>query len=237
MYTAAFRGYWVRDCLSVDHYCASVIQSKFRQFKCRNDYEYDLYRIVLIQALWRGAIAKKRVVDAVANVILLQSWWRGARQRKLMLRSPPTSTAAQTKQADNVQNMVAASIQINKAATLIQTRWRAYWGEISFIRSIVDILIVQTVVRRWMAKRRVRAMRKARKKKMQHQRRNTKFGSPRAIHSGMKNPAFERLAPPDNIIATSPGHREAKSASFSAEQEESAVVREVLHLWKSKFSI
>jgi hypothetical protein len=46
------------------------------------------------------------------------------------------------------------------AAIIIQSRWRAFVGEAHFIRKLVDVLIVQTIVRRWLAQRRMAAARK-----------------------------------------------------------------------------
>jgi hypothetical protein len=48
----------------------------------------------------------------------------------------------------------------------IQSRWRSYACETHFIRSLVDILIVQTIFRRWSAKRRAAVLRKARAKRI-----------------------------------------------------------------------
>ena len=50
---SAFRGWWVRDSLNVDHFCATRIQSQFRAYRCRMDFFYDIYRIIVVQSIWR----------------------------------------------------------------------------------------------------------------------------------------------------------------------------------------
>jgi hypothetical protein len=49
---AAWRGWWVRDCVEVDKYCATVIQRNVRIFlyKCRQEY----LSAIQIQKTWRG---------------------------------------------------------------------------------------------------------------------------------------------------------------------------------------
>ena len=61
---AAFRGWWVRDCLSVDNYCATLIQQAVRGYLRRMQYEFDFYRIVIVQSAVRRFLAKRKVLLA-----------------------------------------------------------------------------------------------------------------------------------------------------------------------------
>jgi len=61
---AAFRGWWVRDCLSVDNYCATLIQQAVRGYLRRMQYEFDFYRIVIVQSAVRRFIAKRKALMA-----------------------------------------------------------------------------------------------------------------------------------------------------------------------------
>lgn len=84
---AAFRGWWVRDCIAVDHYCATMIQKAYRGFLYRTRYLHLMYSIVTVQSLWRRQLARRKVhkrkfelvhyhmYDHAATVI--QSKWRG----------------------------------------------------------------------------------------------------------------------------------------------------------------
>jgi hypothetical protein len=58
---STFRGWWVRDSVNVDHYCACRIQRAYRSFRERMSFVFDIYRIALIQSLWRRKLAKKEV--------------------------------------------------------------------------------------------------------------------------------------------------------------------------------
>eukprot|EP00529_Nitzschia_sp_RCC80_P006244 CAMPEP_0113514816 /NCGR_PEP_ID=MMETSP0014_2-20120614/40612_1 /TAXON_ID=2857 /ORGANISM="Nitzschia sp." /LENGTH=1567 /DNA_ID=CAMNT_0000411341 /DNA_START=287 /DNA_END=4990 /DNA_ORIENTATION=+ /assembly_acc=CAM_ASM_000159 len=58
---ATFRGWWVRDCIAVDHYCATMIQKNYRGFLYRTRYLHLMYSIVTVQSLWRRQIARKQV--------------------------------------------------------------------------------------------------------------------------------------------------------------------------------
>lgn len=81
-----FRGWWARDFIKVDHYCASIIQKNFRAYRCRNLFLYDLYRVVVVQSVVRRYIVRKsfgyseqdlvirRALDFAAAII--QSQWR-----------------------------------------------------------------------------------------------------------------------------------------------------------------
>lgn len=121
---SVFRGFWVRDCLNVDHYCATLIQKNYRRHLYRSMYLAEMERVdddddlsifaVVIQAVVRSYLSRRKV------------------------------------QVDRV-----FSAQRHAAATAIQTRWRAYVCELDFIKTLVDVLIVQSIARSWLAKKRV----------------------------------------------------------------------------------
>lgn len=59
---AAFRGWWQRDCLQVDTYCATIIQRNFRCYMAQIQYFNDLYCIIRIQSVVRRFLAQKYAV-------------------------------------------------------------------------------------------------------------------------------------------------------------------------------
>lgn len=73
---AAWRGWWVRDCMNVEEYCASTIQRTFRAYWARVNYKYDVYRIVIAQSVVRRFLAKYRLHKERKAAILIQSQWR-----------------------------------------------------------------------------------------------------------------------------------------------------------------
>ena len=57
-----WRGWWVRDCINVDNYCASVIQSNLRIYLLKRRIEKKQLAVILIQKRWRGYIVRKKVI-------------------------------------------------------------------------------------------------------------------------------------------------------------------------------
>lgn len=131
---SVFRGFWVRDCLDVDHYCANVIQTAYRGHCCRENYRQNLLRIIVVQSWWRRNIARDEAATILAYVTIVQALFRGYRCR-------------------------ARRCSMEMAATTIQSTWRAFAGQSDFIRTLVDVLIVQSIVRKWLARRRAAALR------------------------------------------------------------------------------
>jgi hypothetical protein len=175
-----WRGFWVRDMLDVDIYCATLIQKSFRGFLCRSRYHEDIGRIVLVQSWWRRNIARDQAAITLAHVIIIQSVYRGHRIRK-SVREYRAAEAREKQRKLSIQFQSGfrqrKAKQISKegrsdkdheqkrmelAAIVIQTRWRTFVSEAKFIRDLVDILIVQAIVRRWLACTRVARIRQQR---------------------------------------------------------------------------
>ena len=142
---SVYRGFWVRDCLDVDHYCATVLQRMYRGLQCRKNYARDIWRIVLVQSWCRRNSVRESAANILAHAIVIQSAVRAhvARKRFRLYRE---------------KNLLSR----HAAATSIQSRWRSFVCEAHFIRELVDVLIVQTVVRKWIARQRVYHVRRER---------------------------------------------------------------------------
>lgn len=116
-----FRGWWARDSLKVDQYCATIIQKNFRSYLYRNYYLYDLYRIVVAQSVVRGYLLRKSLgYDSYYSSDL--------------------------------------NYEVNTAATIIQSQWRSYSTEMKFLRTYGDILIIQSLIRGFLARRKFRPL-------------------------------------------------------------------------------
>lgn len=168
---AAFRGFWVRDCLSVDHYCARVIQQAFRSFNCRMAYQFDVYRIVMIQSVWRRQIARLRVAHLLGCAVLIQAAVRKYLQRMAFSQRAKKRPVKIRVQKRNVVDGkpssrrcgIIGSRQTNTgvkdvAATKIQAMWRRAYAETEFLKTLLDVLLVQTAARRWFAIQKVKNM-------------------------------------------------------------------------------
>ncbi len=142
---SAYRGFWVRDCVDVDHYCATVLQRMYRGLRCRRDYARDIWRIVLVQSWFRRNVAREHAANILAYAIVIQSAVRAYIIRKSYRRY--------------CEHKLFIT---HTAATIIQARWRSFVCEAHFIRSLVDVLIVQTVVRKWIARQKVARVRRER---------------------------------------------------------------------------
>jgi hypothetical protein len=137
-----FRGWWAREALEVDRYCAVEIQRLVRGYLSRMSYIYDLYCIIVSQSVARRYLAFYTSAIRLANVLYIQAIWRGYRVRSDLMRY--------VEQGQEV------------AATMIQAQYRRYDAQMNFINKLADILIVQSVARRWLA------LRKMKKRKRQY---------------------------------------------------------------------
>jgi hypothetical protein len=143
---AAFRGWWVRDCLSVDSYCASMIQKTYRQYACRRHFAEELNRIVIVQSVWRRFVAIDTAITRMYCIVQLQSIARGFLARR---RYPP--------------GKIIDRDVYELAATKVQAQWRSFECEMRFLRTYEDILVVQSLVRGWITRRLLRSWLKAHK--------------------------------------------------------------------------
>ena len=140
-----FRGFWVREGLDVDRYCAIECQRIVRGYLARMACIYDLYCIIVVQSVARRYLAFYTSAIRLANILYIQAIYRGYRVRSELMRY-----------VRNGQEV---------AATFIQSQWRSYDAQMNFINTLADILIVQSVARRWLVLRRMRRRRLATKLK------------------------------------------------------------------------
>ena len=129
-----FRGWWVRDSLHVDHYCASLVQRMVRGFLARTNFYYDMYRIVLVQAYVRMILAREEAAGRLALVVLIQSHIRGFLKRKQMRGQLPRRNGPLAQYV---------------AAVKIQACCRSYLAHERYLNTLADVLIVQSIARRW----------------------------------------------------------------------------------------
>lgn len=125
-----FRGWWQREALEVDRYCAVEIQRVIRGYQGRMTYIYDLYCVIVAQSMARRYLAFYESAIRLANVLYIQAIYRGFRVRSELMR------------------YVLQGQEI--AATMIQAQYRAYDAEMNYVNTLADILIVQSVARRWL---------------------------------------------------------------------------------------
>ena len=94
----------------------------------------DLYSITIVQSVVRMHLAINDAVDRLSSIIAIQSWWRGIKTR------------------EHVEEM-------DYSAVAIQANWRRYLAQMSYQFDVIDIIIVQSVARRWKTRRVLAAQR------------------------------------------------------------------------------
>jgi hypothetical protein len=142
---SAFRGWWVRDCLGVDNYCATMIQKTYLGYHCRKQFTINLYRVIVVQSICRRWLAMDDAVTRIYCIVRIQAFARGSLVRNRM-------------KFRALENNV-----YDAAAIMIQTQWRSFWCEMNFLRAYEDILVVQSIVRGWITRRLIRSWLKANK--------------------------------------------------------------------------
>ena len=120
---AAFRGWFARDSLEDNHYCATQIQRITRGYLATIRVFEDLYSITIVQSVVRRFLAINVAVDRLSSIIAIQAWYRGIRARE-------------------------AADERFYSAIAIQSTWRRYMCQMTYQFDIIDIIIVQSIVRR-----------------------------------------------------------------------------------------
>jgi len=166
-----FRGWWVREGLALDDYCAVEIQRMVRGHLCRMSYIYDLYCIIVVQSVVRRYIAFYTSAVRLANIIYIQAIYRGYRVRADLMR------------------YVMHGQEV--AATLIQAQWRCYDAQMNYINTLADILIAQSVIRRWLVLRRVKAIKVRIRKKQKLQQRQARSKHDQPNHVDDSKPGWQ----------------------------------------------
>jgi hypothetical protein len=142
---AAFRGWWARDCITVDNYCACIIQKNYRRYRCWETYLLNCYRIVKVQSVVRRKLAHDRAGTLLYCIVVIQAAFRGYVVRKRM--GPQR----------------ARILSPDRSATIIQSQWRSFSSEMNFLRSYEDVLVVQSIARGWITRRLIRSWLRAHK--------------------------------------------------------------------------
>lgn len=149
---ACYRGRVARGQAFVLHaqrFAATQLQACYRGSKARTMLRYEDYCATKIQATWRGYGDYLIYVDAVESAVLIQSVARMWRRRKMFLFVQ--KAARQLELQMQAAREEAASVKI-------QTFLRGSSCRMSFCNTVIDIVIVQSVIRRWSAGRVVNEM-------------------------------------------------------------------------------
>lgn len=155
---ACFRAWIIRDNLIVDHYCATRIQRQVRVFLARRRLYYFLENVhkhrsaIQIQACFRGYWFRKSTIENLC-AMSIQACWRGYHARYWWEMNKIAALIIQTWTRGFLVQKQFHRMKV--AAIKIQSCWKSYDCAMNFMHSMADILIVQSIIRRWLAKRKV----------------------------------------------------------------------------------
>lgn len=141
---AVYRGWYARDCIAIDNYCATIIQKTFRSYMAR-----QMVRV------YQQQVAKERMIrqqQAVKERMVRQQ--KAAAERVARQQRLENERMARQQQLENERIAREQQIAIaqNLAATIIQSQWRCFLCEMAFLRDYEDILLVQSVARGWVTR-------------------------------------------------------------------------------------
>ena len=125
------------------HLAAVRIQSIFRGWWARDSLKVDHYCACVIQKNFRAYIYRNYYLYNLYRIVVAQSVVRGYLLRKSL----------------GFQSFYSSDLNKEEiAATKIQAQWRSFSCEMKFLRTYGDILIIQSLIRGWIARRQVRSL-------------------------------------------------------------------------------
>lgn len=174
-----------RDQLLLQQCCAIEIQRHVRGLLATLDVYEKIYNITIIQTAVRKHLAMNRAMDRMVSIIQIQSIARKFLVRKALAEQRAAATRIQTLyrsfsgrfnfQLDLLDIIIVQSVWRRKqaqnmaalkryereyrAAVAIQTQWRSYDCTMNYLHFLADVLIAQSAVRRWKARKVARTLR------------------------------------------------------------------------------
>lgn len=145
-----FRGWWAREVLDVNRYCATEIQRIVRGHLTKMSFIFDTYCIIVAQSVIRRFLSFHTSAVRLASILYIQALFRGYRVRA------------------ELRNYVQTGQEV--ASTIIQAQWRSYDAQMTYINTLADILIVQSIARRWFTIMKIG--RKSTREKVRHDKRS-----------------------------------------------------------------
>ena len=139
------------------HYCATKIQSAWRSYSTRVGYEMFVVDVITVQSIVRRRAAYGTVdliKKSIHSIVItrFQAVWRGYAERRSMAAIKIQSLCRRQMAKDQYNKV--------RAVTKIQASFRGFQAYTDFIFVIVDVLVVQRMVRQWLAIRRTNKLRK-----------------------------------------------------------------------------
>jgi abnormal spindle-like microcephaly-associated protein len=138
------------------------IQANWRRFICTIDFRLSIVDVIVVQSMVRRYLVKASVVRCHKNSILLQCFIRSciARGRAGIVRARRVEVAKEKHVKKNTATVIMQAYfrgyfvrkdarALGVSATTIQACWRSYTTLIQFRVNLVDIIVIQSLFRRW----------------------------------------------------------------------------------------
>jgi hypothetical protein len=135
---------------------STKIQAVFRGSRCRAVLRDQQVAATQIQKIIRGFLAAASTYDAVYCIILIQAKARGQFVRKTISDQANSSRSIQS--AYRGFKVRSGDRKLASASTKVQALWRSYSARMVYQFVVVDIIIVQSTARSWLASRRANAV-------------------------------------------------------------------------------
>lgn len=153
-----YRGYLVRREYQYLNCCALLIQSMFRGHIARIDYSLDIVDIVTVQCTVRRWLAKRRVWRRQDRILTLQCFLRCSLARIYLLKLVAAKQRADLEQdsTTTIQRVFRAFVARRlvlqeSSARKIQKTWRCYTIHVEYMLSILAAIEIQASIRRYLS--------------------------------------------------------------------------------------
>eukprot|EP00043_Microstomoeca_roanoka_P019502 m.219984 g.219984 ORF g.219984 m.219984 type:complete len:1667 (+) comp17006_c2_seq6:2063-7063(+) len=152
--------------LAHQRHCAAVcIQRHILAWKARLEFKRAVAAATKIQAMFRGLCARRFVSKQFQAVSILQTHWHATieakRQRTWFLRVKAAASTLQTHWRLKIATQQTREICLRRrlAATVIQCYWRRYEAQQDAYSRRHAIVVLQTGLRSWLARRQLQQLR------------------------------------------------------------------------------
>jgi IQ calmodulin-binding motif len=187
---AAFRSWSVRDGIQFKHFHATQIQKVVRGYISATYVYDAIYWVSRLQATLRGKLARLRYQRwrelRLSTSLVLQAWYRRCMARQeaskrreaiCFIQTMYRAHAVMARYKDTIVKIIMIQsvtrqyfarketqkrclVKKNTAACKIQSTWRGFQGYTDYIFALVDILVLQRSMRKWLAKKEVQNIRR-----------------------------------------------------------------------------
>lgn len=150
----AFRAYCARTALLglLKIGAATKVQAAFRASQARDEYRQQRHA-KQIQAIWRGVPPRRMRTQAIQSTIIIQAWWRMVPVRDLFRQFMAATVLQAVWRCKSLRTKYVLHQTTKKASTKIQAAWRCYRYHSKYIFDQYDIVVVQSVARKLIARR------------------------------------------------------------------------------------